>query len=124
MTATNESSSNEIRVDKLLNASFAVTTEDGQKLFELINESFNQEKDVIIDFSNIDLIVSTFLNASIGQLYGMYSTEFIQQHLSVINMGAIELATLKLVTDRAKEYFKDKKGFERVFKKNFPNASE
>jgi hypothetical protein len=117
-------SSKKVKVFKLLNSPFAVSTEEGEKLFKLIDENFNQDKNVIIDFSDIDLIVSTFLNASIGQLYGLHSTEFIQQHLSVVNMTNEDLGILKLVTDRAKEYFKDKKGFERVFKKNFPDASE
>lgn len=118
------SSANNIKVRELLNSHFAVSTEDGEKLFELINKDFRKKKNVVVDFSNIELIVSTFLNASIGQLYGLYSTEFIQQYLSVQNMTNEDLAILKKVTDRAKEYFKDKRGFDRVFKKHFPDATE
>jgi transcriptional regulator len=113
-----------IKLIKILDSPFAVSTEEGEKLFQVIDENFRLRKDVIIDFSEIYLIVSTFLNASIGQLYGLYTTEFIQQHLSVTNMSNDDLSILKLVTDRAKEYFKDKSGFERVFKKHFPDATE
>lgn len=111
-----------IEVDKLLKSSFAVSTEEGEKLFNIIEMEINYGNNVVIDFENIELIVSTFLNASIGQLYGLFSTEIIQNHLTVRNISNEDLGILKLVTDRAKEYFKDKKGFENVFKKNFPDA--
>jgi transcriptional regulator len=114
----------EIKVSGILNSNMAVSTEEGEKVYELIKESFNRQEQVRIDFSDLKLIISTFLNASIGQLYGIYSTEFIQQHLDVQNMSQDDLNTLKLVTDRAKEYFKDKRGFENVAKKNLPNAEE
>lgn len=113
-----------IKVSQLLNSFFAVSTEGGEKLFEAIDQNFKAQKSVIVDFEKIELIVSTFLNASIGQLYGVYTTEYIQQHLSVKNMTNDDLDILKKVTDRAKEYFKDKRGFDRAFKKNFPDASE
>lgn len=112
-----------IKVFDLLNSHFAVSTEDGERLFELINERFNKGEEAVLDFNNIELIVSTFLNASIGQLYGVFATEFIQNNLSVVNITNEDLRILKKVTDRAKEYFKDKKGFDKVFKKNFPDAS-
>lgn len=115
---------NSIIVSKLLKSHFAVSTEDGEKLFNIINEDFKKKNQVRLDFKNIELIVSTFLNASIGQLYGLYTTEFIQQYLSVQNMANEDLAILKKVTDRAKEYFKDKRGFDKAFKKNLPDASK
>ena len=123
MAATNESIK-EIKVYQLLDSPFAVSTEEGEKLFKLINESFRKQIDVIIDFREIELIVSTFLNASVGQLYGLYPIEFIQQHLSISNMSNEDLGILKKVTDRAKEYFRDKRGFNKVFNKHFPNAPE
>ena len=113
-----------IKVFKILDSPFAVSTEDGEKIFKLMNEHLKQEKKVIIDFSAIELIVSTFLNASIGQLYGLYSTKFIQEYLSIVNMSNEDLDILKKVTDLAKAYFKDKKVFDKEFNKHFPDASK
>lgn len=111
-----------ILIFEILNTPFAVSTEEGEKLFKIINEYFLAEKEVILDFDKIELIVSTFLNAAVGQLYGKYTTEFIQTHLTIYNMSVDDLIILKKVTDRAKEYFEDKDGFERVFKKHFPDG--
>lgn len=113
-----------IKVSDILNSNVAVSTEDGERVYKLIIESFNRHEQVHIDFNDLKLIISTFLNAAIGQLYGSHTTEFVQQHLVVVNMSQDDLGTLKLVTDRAKEYFSNKRGFENVAKKNLPNAEE
>ncbi|GGH58438.1 transcriptional regulator [Filimonas zeae] len=123
MTTINDAM-NEIKIGDVLHSSFAVSTEQGEMIFKLISNYFTQDNQVAVDFTNVDLIVSTFLNAAIGQLYGEYTTDYIQKHLTIENMSNEDLQVLKLVTDRAKEYFKDKRGFDNVFKKNFPNAEE
>lgn len=111
-----------IEVFKLLNSPFAVSTEEGEILFNSIKHNLEKDQTIEVDFKGIDLIVSTFLNAAIGQLYGQFKTDFIQDHVHIKNMSEDDLDTLKKVTDRAKEYFNDKSGFERVFKKHFPDA--
>lgn len=114
----------EVKVVTLLDGPFAVSTEDGEKLFHIINQKFEKSKPIKVDFDKIELIVSTFLNASIGQLYGIYPVELIQKNLTIKNMTNEDLSILKKVTDRAKEYFKDKRKFDNAFKKNFPDASK
>lgn len=117
-----ESTAYLIKVFDVLESPFAVSTEEGEKLFEVINKNLKANRRVEIDFIDIQLIVSTFLNASIGQLYGLYPTELIQEKVSLLNMSDDDLTILKKVTDRAKEYFKDKSELEDLFKNTFPNA--
>lgn len=114
----------EIIVAEILNSTYAVSTEDGEKIYTLVNKKLSENSSIAIDFKDVDIIVSTFLNAAIGQLYGIYPTEFIQKHLTITNMSNEDLEVLKKVTDRAKTYFADMKGFDKVFKKHFPDASE
>jgi len=66
----------------------------------------------LLDFGGIRFITSAFLNASIGQLYAHYSSEFIKQHLSVSNLANDDLILLARVIERAKEYFSDKANIE------------
>jgi hypothetical protein len=114
--------STKISVFNMLQVPFAISTEEGEQLFSLIEQELRKSNNVTLDFSNINIIVSTFLNASIGQLYGKYDSDFIKEHLTVENMSSEDLAVLKKVTDRAKEYFSDKNNLEDFFKKHFPNA--
>lgn len=111
----------EINIFKLLNSPFAVSTEEGELLFSKIEDAFSKEYQVTLDFDNIEIIVSTFLNASIGQLYGKFTTEYIQNNLSLKNMSDDDLDILKLVTDRAKEYFQDKNRFDNISNSFFAN---
>jgi len=105
----------EIRINifELISSNATVSSEDGEMLYQRIIKGL-EEKDIIIllDFANIDLITSTFLNAAIGQLYNDYDSPFLREKLKVKNMTPEDLELLKKVVERAKEYFKDKKKIE------------
>lgn len=90
----------------------AVASEDGENLFRLIMKGFKEKITITLDFNNIHLITSTFLNAAIGQLYGKYDSDFIRKHLKIAHMAEEDMIILKKVVERAKEYFEDKAGFE------------
>ena len=101
-----------INVFEIIGGNAAVSSDDGDIIFQRVDKVFKGETPVILDFINIEIIVSTFLNAAIGQLYGSYDTEFIRTHLKVENMSNDDLGILKKVVDRAKEYFQNKHNFE------------
>lgn len=101
-----------INIYEIIGGNGAVSSDDGQTVYERIDKAFKQEYYVILDFNNVDLIVSTFLNACIGQLYGFYTPEFIREHLTVENLSDDDLMILSKVIERAKQYFANKKNFE------------
>lgn len=105
-----------INIYEHIGSSAAVSSEDGEILFNLLTKSFEQKMEVILDFANIELITSTFLNASIGQLYSGYTSQFLRPHLKVANMDKEDMELLKKVVERAKAYFKDRKGLEKNIK--------
>lgn len=91
----------------------AVSSEDGGLLFERILMGVENDLRVILNFNNIELITSTFLNAAIGQLYSKYDSVFLREHLKVENLSREDLELLKKVVERAKEYFKNKEQMEK-----------
>jgi len=91
-----------------IGGSAAVSSEDGELLYGRIAKAFEQKARVVLDFNNIELLTSTFLNAAIGQLYSQFGSQFIKLHLKVENLANEDLELLKKVVVRAKEYFKDK----------------
>ncbi len=107
-----------IRVKDIIGTSYASATEHGDLLFQKVDSYFKSDEEITLDFDEIDIIVSTFLNASIGQLYGFYSSDFIKNHLKVKNMSNDDLNVLRKVIERAREYFKDKDGFEEIVKRD------
>ena len=101
-----------INIYEIIGGDAAVSSDDGQTIFDRIEKAFKADQFVSLDFKNIDLIVSTFLNACIGQLYSFYSPEFIRGHLKVENLSDDDLMILSKVIARAKQYFAHKKEFE------------
>jgi len=113
---------NTILIKPIVQSPKAISSEDGELVFNQVKPLLDEGKKVILDFHGIDLIVSTFLNASIGQLYGSYSTAFIRDHFSVVNMTNDDLHILKKVVERAKEYFADPQSFSRSIDKVLNNG--
>ena len=98
--------------------SAAVSTDDGDRIHDKIASALQKGLVVEIDFQNINLITSAFLNAAIGQLYGEFTSDKLKEKMKVLNATQDDLRLVKLVTDRAKEYFSEKReGLEESIKK-------
>jgi hypothetical protein len=102
-----------INLFEAIGSSAAISSDDGEMIFKRIDSAIKNKVHVLVDFQNIDLIVSTFLNASIGQLYATYSSPTIRKYLKVINLSNDDLGTLSLVVKRAQQYFANKSSFEQ-----------
>ncbi len=117
---------NEIKVNifELISSHAAVATDDGNKLYDRINKILQSKNNVVLDFNNIELITSTFLNSSIGRLYGYYESDFIKEHLSIENLNDDDLLLLKKVIERAKEYFAEKEKVEKGIRETLKNDED
>ncbi len=110
-----------ISVFELVGGNAAVSSEDGEALFAQIAKAFEHNVKVVLDFENVELITSTFLNAAIGQCYGERDGAYIKEHLAVENMEKDDMVLLKMVVERAKEYFRDKEKMEKSLKESLDN---
>jgi len=105
-----------ISIFEQIGSSAAVSSEDGDLLYKRILKGLEEDVVVILDFMNIELVTSTFLNAAIGQLYSRYDSPFLRAHLKVEKFAKEDLELLKKVVERAKEYFRDKEKMEKNIK--------
>ena len=98
-----------INIFELIDSTAAVSSEDGEMLYKKTAELLKQDDiKTVLDFINVTIITSAFLNAAIGQLYNKYDSPFLKKRLKIENMEQEDLALLKKVVERAKEYFRDK----------------
>jgi|SRR5690606_17556399 len=103
-----------ILLREFLNNDFAVSTEDGDKLFHEIKGYLDSNQKVSLDFDGIVVVITAFLNASIGSLYNnLYSDQFIDEHLLYENVSDSNRKYINLVIDNAKKYFKNVDGFDK-----------
>ena len=101
---------------KALVGPLCVSADDGQRLHDAIAKAIRGGKRVKVSFDGVQIIISAFLNAALGQLYGEFSEEVIRAHLSVSDMNAEDLDLLRRVIENAKVYFENRKSFDDAWK--------
>jgi len=101
-----------IKVPDLIGSSLCISAEDGQKIFDKIEPLLKNGKQITISFKNITMLISLFLNVSIGQLYGTFSEEDIRAQVKVEGLSSDDLELLKSVVDNAKKYYTNPKGYD------------
>ena len=103
-------------VKDILQHDKAITYEDGEKVYALISQALTKEKKVILDFQDITLVIPAFLHAAIGELYKDFDSDFLNNHLTFINIEETNKALLDMTMELAQEYFSNPEAFERAVK--------
>lgn len=62
-----------INVKEVINKSIAMSTEDGEKLFHILFDELSKGNSIELSFEDISILISHFLNESIGKLYEKFS---------------------------------------------------
>lgn len=108
-----------IQISRIVEGGICVSASDGQKVYEHVRREVIAKNLVILSFSGITRMTTAFLNAAVGQLYGEFSEVVVRQRLGPPrDFEPWHLARLKMVVDRAKDYFSDKERVERIFEEN------
>jgi hypothetical protein len=113
-----------VRVVDIVGGPICVSAEDGQRLYEKIAPLLREGKKVALSFEQVETLISAFLNAAVGQLYGEFPEERIRELLSVRDMDADDLDVLKRVVENAKVYFKEPKKFDKAWKEEVGDGDE
>lgn len=102
-----------LQILNIIGDEFAVESDDGQKVFDLIARAFDHHEKVRLSFQNIEIVTTAFLNAAVGQLYKNYSEAFIKENLIPIEISKSAKVALKRVVDTAKIYYRDPEALQR-----------
>ena len=95
-----------IDVADLIGSPFAIGEEEGNIVYNEINDSFEKNEVIHLDFNEVETIISSFLNTAIGKLYGKYSSEQIRKLLDLQNFPKSKNQTLNVVISNAQRYYK------------------
>ncbi|MDP1558007.1 MAG: STAS-like domain-containing protein [Nitrosomonas sp.] len=107
-----------ISIFEVLSHSLCVTSSDGQRIYDRLVSAMQAEQSIVLSFDKVTILTTTFLDAAIGQLYGVFNEEQIRFLLKVKNIQAHDLVLLKRVIETAKQYFKNRhKGSDTVKKR-------
>lgn len=108
-------------VAALINSPSALTREQGAIVYDEILPLLKQGDKVILDFGEIESIITPFLNVSIGKLYENFSSEQLNELMKVVNQPEGTAAKFQLVINNAKHYYANKKGFDKIVKEVINN---
>ncbi|WP_321931571.1 STAS-like domain-containing protein [Paraburkholderia guartelaensis] len=97
-----------VNVSKIVDGPLCISAEDGQRLHDAIASKLRENQAVVVSFQGIETLISAFLNAAIGQLYGEFAENSIKELLTVSDMNQEDLVLLKRVVDNAKTYFENR----------------
>lgn len=92
---------NKIEIAKFVPSGLAVSSITGKEIFELLKSYIENKEKTVIDFKDVNLTTSAFLNASIGNLYFHFNSETIAEYLNVSNMQPDDLNILSIVIKNA-----------------------
>jgi hypothetical protein len=113
-----------VRVFDVIGTSLAVSSDDGQKVFDKVAPLLHQGFKVRLSFDKIETVISAFLNAAIGQLYNEFPEDKVRELFNVRDASPEDLALLKRVVDNAKLYFKNRKEFDQAWKEEVGGPNE
>ena len=105
-----------VRVFDIVGGPLCVSADDGQTVHDKIAPLLREGRKVSISFEKVETLISVFLNAAVGQLYGEFPEDRIRELLSVRDMTPEDLTLLKRVVDNAKVYFANRKEFDQAWK--------
>ena len=94
-----------IRIVDIVGSSNCVNPEDGKKVLQAITNALREKQQVTISFSGVEDLIPRFLNVAIGQLYGRFPKAELKAKLRVVDASQDDLALLKRVVERAKEFY-------------------
>lgn len=83
-----------------------VTIEDGRKISDEATECLRNGGQVVLDFTGVMTVTSSFLNPAVGALFGRFNEEDLESHLSWTGLDRADTALLELVIENAKDYLR------------------
>lgn len=102
-----------INVFDAIGSDAAISVNDGDAIYKKIDTAITNKITVVLDFQNINFIITAFLNACIGQLYSKYSSEDLNKYLKIENVKSEDNHLFNKAIKRAKEYFSNPDDFDK-----------
>lgn len=93
-----------IEVKQIIKKQIAVTTTEAQKVYDKLKKAVEQDEEITVSFENIKILISHFLNVSIGELYISHKNKW--EILDNIKYIGLSDDDLKLLKDRVIPSFK------------------
>lgn len=96
-----------IRVADLVGGPRAVDAADGEKVFQKLLPVIQEGRKVLLSFEGITMVITAFLNAAVGKLYGELPEEQVDNMLEVRDLLPPFKPSLDKSIEWSKAYYRD-----------------
>lgn len=103
-----------LNIKNVINSPSALTREQGEIVYDIIKVKIANKEEVLLDFIDVESLLTPFLNVAIGKLYGDFSSEDLNKYLKLENFPKSKVSTMKIVISNAKKFYKDPKKFNEI----------
>lgn len=105
-----------VRVADLINTTRAVDAAAGERVFSEICPLLQRGDKVLLSFDGISLVITAFLNAAIGKLFGVIPPDKVSELLEVRDLDDAFHGTLESSLEISKAYYEDPERLKRSIK--------
>ena len=109
-----------MKVKDVIKSDLAVSTEDGDVVCDKISTLLETKNKAVVDFADLDLITTAFLNNAIGKLYSRFNSDTLNKYLQITHVKETDIKLLMKVIEQASEKFEGSK-YEEILKKELDN---
>lgn len=102
-------------VKDVIGDTLAVTSDKGEKIFEILKTNIENNEETTLDFDGITDLISAFSNTAIGQLYDVADAETLKR-LVKVNPDTLHPADRKTI-ERSIRNSRNKRKQDKEFKK-------
>ena len=67
----------------------------GDVLYSVLNDNLDKQDRIILDFKDVTLVPSMFLNTSLGKIIGERGAGIIRQKIAISNISASKIANIR-----------------------------
>ena len=96
-----------IRVADLVGGPRAVDAADGEKVFEKVLPVIQSGRKVQLSFDGITMVITAFLNAAVGKLYGVLPESRVDEMIEVKDILPPFQSSLEKSIEWSKAYYRD-----------------
>lgn len=72
----------------------------GDVLYSVLNDNLDKQDRIILDFKDVNLVPSMFLNTSLGKIIGERGAGIIRQKIAFSNISASQIAHIREYVQR------------------------
>lgn len=104
-----------IIVTEIIHSNSATIRDQGLAVYEIAKKELYNGQKVEISFEGITMVISSFLNASIGKLYGDFPFDTVDNNVIVHGLDKDDMELLQnTVIPNAKDYYSDPSKVEKI----------